>query len=139
MAPENMNDDELMAWIDQQLTQLPLEQPSVQFTEQLMHRWQAQQTPQLQSARIHRSRWPLWCGAGFALVLLGLAIWLPTGTGNWNFSELGQLLDAVAAGVSGQHSHLLEYALVINALLGIVLLDRTVLKPYFAKRRLQIA
>lgn len=131
---EEMNEDELLAWIDQQLTEMPLEQPSVRFTEALLEKWEAQKAPV--HHKVPSKKLPFYfllamsavAGIGFLLILFS------------NQSNSVTYWNTVIQPVSSLVSNpaLWQVLLVVNCAVGLLLFDKIVLKPYFERRRLAI-
>ena len=131
---EEMNEDELLAWIDQQLAEMPLEQPSVRFTEVLLDKWEAQKAPVHHN--VPSKKLPFYfLLAMFALAGIGFLLILFSNQNN-SVTYWSTVVQSISALVS--NPALWQALLIINGVVGLLLFDKKVLKPYFERRRLAL-
>jgi predicted anti-sigma-YlaC factor YlaD len=131
-----------IASLDTQLQQMILESPSADFTEKLMDKWQA--APHVdQSFFFNRSysRITTWMAFGFGLILILLS---GTSLGLFNnllsFTQPDSQVKYDLTGLQSllQNELLLTVFMIVNAVLVLLIVDKTVLQPYFRKRFNQI-
>jgi anti-sigma factor RsiW len=131
--------------VDAQLAAFALEPAPVQFTDTLMDAWAvAQPVPARMAYRRSRTIfWALPVAACALLFIVFLSVWfagpLPV-PAQENALALDAALADVLAGLSGltgffQQEWLLNGFILVNAVLGLLLLDRLVLKPFFERKR----
>ena len=135
--------------VDAQLVALALEPAPVHFTDRLMDTWASVQPVQA-PAVYRRSKSVFWALPVAACALLFIAffsLWftgqLPAFVQDDAFS-LNDNLPGVSLGINGlanffQQEWLLNGFLLINAVLGLLLFDKLVLKPFFEKKRQALA
>jgi anti-sigma factor RsiW len=131
--------------VDAQLAALALEPAPVQFTDKLMVAWKSAQPVQVPVA-YRRSKtifWALPVAACALLFILFFSLWfagqLPA-SAQENAFALDAALPGISLGVSSlssffQQEWLLNGFLLVNAVLGLLLFDKLVLKPFFEKKR----
>lgn len=135
--------------VDAQLAAFALEPAPVQFTDQLMDAWASAQPVPAAVVR-RRSKtifWALPLAACALLFAMCFALWfageLPASLWENAFALDPKmpnfLLDG--SGLIGffQQEWLLNGFLLVNAVLGLLLFDKLVLKPFFEKRRQTLA
>jgi anti-sigma factor RsiW len=138
--------------VDAQLAAFALQPAPVQFTDKLMETWAASQPVQPVQAPVayRRSKtifWALPVAACALLFVVFFSLWfagqLPA-SAQENPVALDATLSGVSLGVSGlasffQQEWLLNGFLLVNAVLGLLLFDKLVLKPFFEKKRQALA
>jgi|GEM_PF-3114013 len=133
--------------VDAQLAAFVLEPAPVQFTDQVMDAWVASQPAPVRVAS-RRSKtifWALPVAACTLLFITFFSLWfqLPASERENAFS-LDANLPALSLDVSGltsffQQEWLMNGFLLLNAVLGLLLFDKLVLKPFFEKKRQALA
>jgi anti-sigma factor RsiW len=135
--------------VDAQLAAFALKPAPVQFTDKLMDAWANAQPVQAPVA-YRRSKtifWALPVAACALLFILFFSLWfagqLPASAQEDAFA-LDATLSGVSLGVNGltnffQQEWLLNGFLLVNAVLGLLLFDKLVLKPFFEKKRQALA
>ncbi len=135
--------------VDAQLAAFTLEPAPVQFTDKLMDTWASAQPAPLTVA-YHRSKtifWALPVAASALLFVAFVSLWfagqLPASVQEHAFT-LDTILHGVSSDGSGfisflQQEWLLNGFLLVNAVLGLLLFDKLVLKPFFEKKRQALA
>ncbi len=135
--------------VDAQLAAFALEPAPVQFTDQLMDAWaNAQPVPAAVTRRRSKTIfWALPVAACTLLFILFLSLWfagqLPA-TSLEKALVLDPKLPNLLLDESGlvsffQQEWLLNGFLLVNAVLGLLLFDKLVLKPFFEKKRQTLA
>ena len=133
--------------VDAQLAAFALEPAPVQFTDKLMDAWAVSQPVQAPVA-YHRSKtifWALPVAASALLFIVFFSVWFAGQVpAQENTPALDATLSGVSLGVSGlasffQQEWLLNGFLLVNAVLGLLLFDKLMLKPFFEKKRQALA
>jgi predicted anti-sigma-YlaC factor YlaD len=123
--------------IDLQLQQLPIESPSLDFTEKLMDKLQVAPVLQRKSQRKTYLLMLAPFGVIFVLSMLLLAGyaagWLTFGSGTETI-PFHFKLPSVNLQPLLENSWLVYLFLLVNAVLALLLLDKAVVQPFFRKR-----
>ncbi|MFN8353160.1 MAG: hypothetical protein U0Y10_01825 [Spirosomataceae bacterium] len=131
---EDLNEDELMAWIDQQLSETTLEQPSMRFTENLLDKWEAKTAHS--KVKKPSKKAPFYFLLFMSLVAVLGVVLLPSANAENNSVNLDTFITPIAAIFN--NPLLWQALLILNGVVGLVLFDRAILKPYFQRRRAAI-
>jgi predicted anti-sigma-YlaC factor YlaD len=130
-----------IASLDTQLQQMILESPSENFTETLMDKWQA--APMVDPSFFFNrsySRIITWMAFAFGLVLILLSGASLRFTNPLSFTKPDTPVkyDSTGMQIFFQNDLLFTVFMMVIAVLVLLIVDKTVLQPYFRKRLNQI-